>query len=626
MVELSIHYGAIVQVIFLIYFCSRKSSLRLRGNVVYFRILIFSLISLIADLGSIYAIIYSDSLPEFFVMAVCKFYLISLILIAGMCYLYLIVDLNQWGSYQLLWWGGNSFFVLGVLFVGLLPIKKFFDGKQLYTYGPAVLTTYVFCVCYFIAMVAAAIAYRKRMNRRRMVSVFAFIGVMMVAVVIQFFNNYLLLVGFATALGLTVMFAEIENPDFYIDRESGAFSAHALMEFMEELFAKNKTFSGLNITLTAENELLGREEQKILLISVADFLTKYKKSRVFRNVGNEFAVIFEKEEDLYDVLADLEGFLSAPIQTETGEIRVRAKYLIMPDSSLARSANDVFIFRSFLLSLGLESERVVVDEETVKTLKRKEEIRTLVREAIDEERVAVYYQPIYSTQTHKFSSAEALVRILNSDGSIISPGHFIPVAEETGQIVELGEIVFRKVCQFIKEHDIKAMGMEYIEVNLSVAQCEKETLAEDFGRILKEYDVEPGQINLEITETASMEAKEVLLQNMHDFMERGIKFSLDDFGTGQSNLNYIMSMPVDIVKFDYSITRDYFVNARAKYVVENMVNMVQQMGMEVVAEGVETKEQLEEFSSLGVDFIQGYYFSRPIPQDSFCDFIRENNQ
>ena len=153
-----------------------------------------------------------------------------------------------------------------------------------------------------------------------------------------------------------------------------------------------------------------------------------------------------------------------------------------------------------------------------------------------EERIEVFYQPIYSTREHRFVSAEALVRMRDTEGKLVPPAAFISVAERNGKILQLGEIVFDKVCRFFTEQHLEQYGLHYIEVNLSVVQCSYKQLADDYISIMEKYRINPGYINLEITESASMSAKKTLLGNMQRLMEYGVHFSLDDFGTGQSNL------------------------------------------------------------------------------------------
>ena len=136
------------------------------------------------------------------------------------------------------------------------------------------------------------------------------------------------------------------------------------------------------------------------------------------------------------------------------------------------------------------------------------------------------------------------------------------------------------------------------------------------------YHVDPKQINLEITESASSNAKKTLLDNMNILLDYGVSFSLDDFGTGQSNLNYIVDMPVSIVKFDRSMTQAYFENDKARYVMDAAMHMIHGMKLEIVSEGIETKEAFETMERLNIGYIQGYYFSKPLPQKEYLEFLK----
>lgn len=163
------------------------------------------------------------------------------------------------------------------------------------------------------------------------------------------------------------------------------------------------------------------------------------------------------------------------------------------------------------------------------------------------------------------------------------------------------------------------------EVNLSIVQCEDEALAQKYIGILQKYDLPPRRINLEITESAAIAEKKVLLDNMHKLIDYGVAFSLDDFGNGQFNLNYIVEMPVEIVKFDHDMTQAYFETEKAKFALEAAVRMIHNMRLKIVSEGVETEEQLKVLTDLGIDYIQGYYFSKPIEAKAFIEFVRERN-
>ncbi len=156
-------------------------------------------------------------------------------------------------------------------------------------------------------------------------------------------------------------------------------------------------------------------------------------------------------------------------------------------------------------------------------------------------------------------------------------------------------------------------------------QCSYEQLAEEYISIMKKYRINPEYINLEITESASMSAKKTLLRNMRRLQEFGVRFSLDDFGTGQSNLNYIVDMPVDIVKFDREMSQAFFRDEKARYVMNAAMQMIQGLQLKIVSEGIEDEEQYHKMESLGIDYIQGYYFSKPLPETEFVEFLHKNN-
>lgn len=265
-------------------------------------------------------------------------------------------------------------------------------------------------------------------------------------------------------------------------------------------------------------------------------------------------------------------------------------------------------------------------EETIK--QSEAELRQLKEEikgAIADDRVMIYLQPIFSNQQRRFISAEVLTRIKREDGSLLMPNIFIPAAEKTGVIRELEEKIIRKACEFIRDYDIKSIGMDYIEVNLSIKSGEKKDFAEKYKNIISEYDIDPSLINFEITETATLSEKRLLLENMNRLIEHGFKFSLDDFGSGESNLNYIIDMPITIIKFDKNLTDAYECNTKAEIVMKSTVQMAHDLGIKTISEGVETEEMFGKMKDIGIDFIQGYYFSRPLPIDEFVSFIRKHN-
>jgi len=255
-------------------------------------------------------------------------------------------------------------------------------------------------------------------------------------------------------------------------------------------------------------------------------------------------------------------------------------------------------------------------------------IENILREAIEKSAFEVIYQPIFNPETGQFLSAEALVRLTDTTTvGFISPEEFIPIAERKGMIMELGRIVFEKVCEFSREKRLSEMGIAYIEVNLSVIQCVHPDLPHQLEQIMKKYEISPGFINLEITETAFVESGEMLQVNMLKLRKMGFHFSMDDFGTGYSNLSRMTEVDYDLVKIDKSLIWPcfYYESQKANAILENVIQMLLQLNLKIVAEGVETEEMATYLNNHGVTYLQGYYYSKPLNEEAYIVFLNEKS-
>ena len=217
--------------------------------------------------------------------------------------------------------------------------------------------------------------------------------------------------------------------------------------------------------------------------------------------------------------------------------------------------------------------------------------------------------------------AEALIRFRNSEQNMISPEEFIPVSERTGDILRIGEFVFDSVCKMLSLIDVEQYGIKKIDINLSVAQCMQDALADKFSSLRTIYGILASIINLEITETAAAHTPDVLLKNMQKLSAEGMELSLDDYGSGYSNMNYLLTLPFKMVKIDKNIVWSAYGNLRTQTALSATIKMIHELGMTVLAEGVETQEQCEWLSQLGCDYLQGYYFSKPLKKEDFLDMM-----
>ena len=252
-------------------------------------------------------------------------------------------------------------------------------------------------------------------------------------------------------------------------------------------------------------------------------------------------------------------------------------------------------------------------------------LENIIDTALQEGEFCVYYQPIYSIKEEKYKTAEALVRLISKKYGFISPGSFIPYAENTGRIEEIDSFVMEEVFKFVSSATFEALGLEYIEINLSMAECVNPDLIERVKVLMEKYNVNPKRVNLEITESYDVSEQELISQNLRKLHEMGFNFALDDYGTGYSNINRFSTLPISIVKIDKSLV-DESEDRNIKKILDYSFSIVKDLDKQTVVEGVETKEQLDRFKEYGATYIQGFYFSKPLDFESYVNFVKENNR
>lgn len=247
---------------------------------------------------------------------------------------------------------------------------------------------------------------------------------------------------------------------------------------------------------------------------------------------------------------------------------------------------------------------------------QKKQLSDQIEYAYQNREFIVYYQPKYDSRTKKLTGAEALVRWRRSDGQMVSPGLFVPLAEESGFVCKLDEYVFREVCQAQRRWLDKGLNVVPISVNLSRRHLDNPEFIKEYKAILDASGVPIEYIQLEITESAMFEKKDEFVQMMEELHSLGFMILMDDFGTGYSSLMMLKSIPIDVMKLDKSFVDDYD-DERGELIIRCVMRMAQDLRIAITAEGVETEEQYKFLTSVGCDTIQGYYFARPLPEEEY---------
>ncbi len=589
------------------------------------RLFIFAMLScfvaLIFDISSlicIYHAVYGNFSPVI-TRLVCKLYVMLLVCQGYFGFLYAASSVLYGKKHKSIFMLYLFVFLAGETAMALSPIYYFQEGRSAYSYGLATTFAYGLASFFIVSTISISFVFRSKMTHRRFMALLAWQGIWLIAAAVQLFHPELLVVGFAASFGMVILYAQLENPNEYIDRLTGLFTRNAFTAYIADLFNHDRKFSCLSVRAVYYSSDTDIDLQNNILMRSVEALKNIGDDPVFRIGDESFCIVYSDPEEMERKKKIIENVVEGAT-----DVPAKAAFILIRDSSVFLDQEEFLKF--FRIHEDDETDVVEADEKQIEMMRHEKEIRSIIDSALNEDRVEVFFQPFYDVKADSFTSAEALVRIREKDGSLVPPGEFIPVAEKNGQIVPLGISIFEKVCRFLASKKPQSLGLKCIEINMSVAQFDLHNPYHFVTEYMQKYDIKPEWINLEITETASNDVKNIILLNMNKLIEKGVMFSLDDFGTGRSNLDYFVNMPVKNVKFDYKLTQGYFTNEKIRYVVKGMMAIIKNMGLKVVTEGVETKEQLRTFISLGVDYIQGFYFSKPVPETEFLKFLKKNNR
>lgn len=601
----------------------REKKLDLMNRRLFFRAICACFACLIFDILSVILINMSvfHGFSPFITGIVCKFYIMLLVLQGYFGYVYASTSLlpqdRTWANVARVF--SHLIFGVGEVLMLVFPIGFTAYGRIVYSYGPSTSVAYALSAIYILATITITITYRKQMPGRRFMAMILWQGIWLLAAVIQFIDPELLLVGFASSFGMVILYIQLENPSEFIDSSTGLFTTNALSAYVHDKYRFGKRFSMFTAKIHFLTNYVDYNMEQDAVIRTARALVALGPEPAFRIDDDTFCVLYDDKDRMFERAANIK------MQKDgVTDIPAKGTYLLIPDS-LEMSGPDEF-FRFLHTYLECEQEIVIANEELVLKLRRQNRTKELIEDALKNDRVEVFYQPFYNVKESRFNVAEALVRIRRENGDIVPPGEFIPVAEESGQIIPLGIRVFEKVCKFLARGEAQKYGLDQIEINVSAAQFDYENPAKFIFDYMEKYKIDPKWINLEITETAAAQNRDIMIRNMMRLIEKEVSFSLDDFGTGRSNIDYFVNMPVKTIKFDYTFTRSFFNNEKTKHMLTGMVDILHKIGMDVVAEGIETKEQMMVMQDMGVEYIQGFYYSKPIPEEDFLSFLAGKNR
>ena len=629
----------------IIFFYFQKRSLPTFQNIVFFIILTVVTLNTFAELGSTYM---EDHLGEFPVKYVylgeCLYFTFN----TTFGILFAIYNLSAFDIYGKLKKRSIRiihssmlvpyfFFMTAIwltpilrnyitLIYKIVPLAGYHRGNNFWFYGLCATKAF-----YVLLSFIVIISFHRFIPKNKMQIMYFFLMTISSTALIQLFNVGLLIESFGMALVTLVYFFFIQKPEEMVDASTDTLNQSALQRMLRYNLAVGRKFYCVTIyiddTMFIANTF-GIPHMNAFLTDVGNFLKqKFSYANVYSRQQGCFCIILRDadEQKLNEAITILnKRFQSTWIQ-ESVELKLYIRLCIIHCPSDAETPEEIMDIINMISSDERYRQSVVfANEIDLKYRRRTIYIEHCLRNGLTENRFDVFYQPIWSTAEKKLIGAEALIRLKDENGHFISPEDFIPIAEKTGAILRIGEFVFESVCLALSQIKTEEYGIKKIDINLSVAQCMQEILAEQILKINSIYQIPPAIINLEITETAAAHTPEILLKNMQELANAGFELSLDDYGSGYSNMSYMLNLPFKMIKIDKYIVWAAFTDKRAEKALAATIKMIKEIGMTVLAEGVETPEQAEWLTASGCDYLQGFYFSRPVPKKEFLAIMKKN--
>lgn len=485
--------------------------------------------------------------------------------------------------------------------------------------GPLFLLLYLMAVFYMLCTITGLIIHRKELTAKKRMVMIQLLVFLVLSVGIQILVPQILLTGLGIGLGILVMYLNINNPAEYTDTLTSAFNQAYFMEKSRSLADKKKSFHIVFIYayhLRELNKIYGtRAGNKALCRCVEMLQQTCGYENVFRMSGNRLCALFMDRESYEAGLQTIRHFMQRVMSTGNEDFYFPSILLGIPYAERWRGQDELLAYIEYLLEQAPRKEVCEViysDEKSQDGYAFNKKVESYMKTALERDLFEVYFQPIYSVSEDRFITLEALSRLKHPEYGYISPMIFITLAEKNGMIGRLGLLQFNRICRFMNQHTELFSRIRNIKINLSPAELLKEGYANQLLQIMEQYHLKKEWFQFEITETVATEYTDTLISAVRSFTEAGIGLCLDDFGSGYSNLNAVLKLPFSVIKLDRSLLNGITTDTQVSMFYRSITWTLHEMGYMLVAEGVETAEEMELLRRWNVDMIQGFYYARPM--------------
>jgi EAL domain-containing protein (putative c-di-GMP-specific phosphodiesterase class I)/GGDEF domain-containing protein len=516
--------------------------------------------------------------------------------------------------------------IIMILVNPFFPTLFFIDGAGTYRHGLGLVILYVFAAGYAILAALEIISETASRSRSRKAVLLACLALPFCATFIQLYVPGLMLECFFASLGVLFLFLTMQSAKTMVDGQTGVLTRKTFEQMLGQLIGRKERFSIL-VVYSADfpglQELLDFNIYRKLSRSFASWisLTAGRTSPVCILEDGVFAVFSGKRTD-----PSAMGFLALDILERAKsvweidsiqiELQVQVGVLRYPDE--ISSVTDAIDRISEIIRVsGLISDRHVfyTNDIVPGRSKLKAIAANGLKKMIDRGNPELRFQPFYSVDEGKTVALEVLIGLTTETGEWLAQSDVLKLANEMGISRKLGRLVFERACDWYSQNRIYDLGIESLQIRLLESQCMDINWADEIIAIMNKYQMQGSWLCLEITETTVSAAGETLRSGMETLEERGVKFAVDDFGTGYTDLGPLLKMPFSLVKLDKMVVQEGLCSKKGKHLLSGSVSMFKILNYRIAAEGIETPEQADMLIWAGSDYLQGYYFGYPVPGD-----------
>ncbi len=506
----------------------------------------------------------------------------------------------------------------------------YYDENREFCRGYAESTLYLSAGFYLTVCLFTLVYTWKAVVMNRRIAIIYFFTVCIAGILVQLFFLDVKAELFAESVGLLGIMIAVETEDDRIDVDTGFYNRRALQLDLNNYFVNKRELWVMCIKVTNADiipRVTGSENVDILSTLMSNYLrTKISRSYIYNMNPQTFVLtILDKDEEAVKSLAtEILVRFDMPWTINDNEYLLKAVIMFADVPKRLPSSADAFYMADSPVPEG--NDKKILCGSDLNYLLRRSAIQNAIVNGLKKDSFEVYYQPTFNLSDGSLHGAEALLRLDDETIGRIPPYEFIPISEQMGLVDVLDTFVLGEVCKLLSTELKNDTSIEAINVNLSVLQCMKPGFVQSIDKEADKYGIDRSRINFEITESVAASDYDQLSQIVSELKRSGFRFSLDDYGTGYSNVMSVFSMDLDIIKIDKSILWTAVDHELGRILLENTVRMIKQMGRKVLVEGVETKAQLDLLRDVGVDYLQGFYFSRPLPRDEFLTLVANEKQ